>query len=114
MRKKPEKKITYPIHKMGENYGYEEFEDGSIQIAPALAQIMDNLQTREAAIHRILSFVTRECNEAMTQIMEESRKFWDMVEKEYGFDVENKIYAYHRRGSKITNRPMKDDEKAGS
>ncbi len=107
---KPTKKVKYPIHKMGKHYGYEEFEDGSIQIAPSLSQIIDNLQNREEAIRRILNFVTRECNEAMAQIVEESKKFWDTVEREYELDVENKIYSYYRRDKKITGVPRGDDK----
>lgn len=107
------KKIKYPIHKMGKNYGYEEFEDGSIEIAPALAQIMDSLQARESAVNRLLKVITKECTEALTQIAEEQRKFWASVEQECNLDVENKIYFYNQRGNKITSRPKTDDEMQG-
>ena len=99
------KKIKYPVHKMGKSYGCEEFEDGSIKIAPALAQIIDNLQNREAAIKRILSAVTNECSEIMVEIVKESNNFWEKIAHEYGFDRENKAYVYNRTESIVRLKP---------
>ena len=109
MKKKSVKKIKYPIHKMGKTYGYEEFEDGSIEIAPCLADKIDKIMIREAAVAQLLKSITQQCNELLIPIEKERVEFWDELKAEYGLDLAGAVFTYDRRDRKVTHQVRKDE-----
>ncbi len=88
------KKITYPIHKMGKYYGYEEYEDGSIKIAPQYSQQIDDSLLKKTSINEILKSVTEQCSKLLISVIKEQTHFWDSIKEDYGLDYEKYQYFY--------------------
>jgi len=93
--KKREKKIVYPIHKMGKYCGYDEHEDGSIVIAPQYVQRFSVITTQERSVDRLLKAVTEQCHNLLVPIIKEKERFWSDVIEDYGFDADKYIYTYN-------------------
>ena len=106
------KKAVYPIHKMGKRLGYEEYEDGSIRIAPVSYQKIDDLMARQETVANLIKSVTEQCYHLMLPITEGLRAFWVEVSEEYGLDkhFESTPFSYDSRTKKITKRPAPDKE----
>lgn len=98
MKNKKSKKISYPIHKMGLHCGYDEYEDGSIKIAPEHSQHMDDFIAQRNAIDEML----KSCHEMLVPITRARENFWNDVSRDYGFDREKYLYAYHPDTKTIT------------
>ena len=89
------KKLSYPIHKMGKNYGYDEYEDGSIKIAPLYSEQMDNIVMQEAAIDALLQSLTKQCHQLMMSLIKAKRHFWDSLERDYSLDGDKYDWSYN-------------------
>ena len=105
------KKKVYPIHKSGERTGYEEFEDGSIKVAPCMSEQMDNLITRKTSLGNLIREFTKQCNELMIPIDEGMNVYWDRISVEYSLDRDKYQYTY--RGNGVISRKEKIVDKEG-
>jgi len=89
------KKEKWPKHKMGKFYGYEENEDGSIVIAPALADIMEKAIENEEAIRAAADiFNIRLTVDLLKGVNQRKKEFWERVCDEYGLDRGRTDYTY--------------------
>lgn len=77
------KAVKYPIHKMGKQCGYEEFEDGSIRIAPAHRGVYDQYAAKREALDEFLASITRVSQGMSKEISQHGKKFWDGVREDY-------------------------------
>ena len=97
------KKIIYPIHKMGKYCGYEKYEDGSIRIAQAHSQKIDDLLNRRNAVKTLLASVTKQCHDLLIPIEAGFVEFWKEIEDDYGFDGDTFQWTYSMRDKKISS-----------
>ena len=98
------KAVSYPIHKMGKTCGYEEFEDGSIKIAPVWANRFDQLIARRASVGELLQMIVEHCNELMIPIKQAESSVWTEMENEYGLDRNKYTYQYSQNQGLITRK----------
>jgi len=96
------KNVKYPIHKKGKYCGYEEYEDGSIEIAPQYSQRMNSVLREQSAVDALLRSVTEQCHKLLVPIIEEKERFWRMIADDYGLDL-NK-YNYSLQGNIVTRK----------
>ena len=99
------KKVSYPIHKMGKFCGYDEYEDGSIKIAPSHAQKMDNAMVQEAAIQELIQYTMAACQKLMVPIKEAQIQFWKDVAEDYSLDRTKYQYFYEPDSETIRREP---------
>jgi len=91
---KKSKKEVWPKHKMGKFYGYDENEDGSIVIAPGLADIIERAVENEEAIQAAADIFNRLTVDLLRGINQRKKEFWDRVCDEYGLDRGRTDYTY--------------------
>ena len=105
-RKKTKEKeaVRYPVHKMGKFYGYDEYEDGSIELAPALYEIIDNALIAKQSINSILKAVTSHLQEMQIPVEKSIQNFWDKVRDEYGIDYERYEWRYDGQKKRLTRQ----------
>ena len=103
------KKVSCPIHKHGIHCGYEEYEDGSIEIAPLHYNKMDNALLQETAIEAVLQSVIQQCQKLFIPVTEEKRRFWEGIKEDYALDVEKYEYRYCA-ATKILSRSLKEQK----
>ena len=96
------KKVKWPIHKSGKNCGYDEFEDGSIGIAPMYARKIQDALESEKALDDLLAAVTKQCHALFIPITRSKKEFWDDVVNDYGLDLNQFDYSYDTRSNRIT------------
>jgi len=101
MKKKSTKKPKYPIHKMGQTCGYEEFEDGSIEIAPGYSKTFNELLTRETNIRTLLSILTQQCADLLFSVTKGKQDLWEDLKTDYNLDLDKFTYSYTLREKKI-------------
>lgn len=99
----------WPKHKMGKFYGYEENEDGSIKIAPALVDMIERVQEEEEAINVMYDTFNRLFIKLVKDAQRKRREFWDRVMDEYGLEGP---YQYNFREETISRRQKPDDTEA--
>jgi hypothetical protein len=87
------KKEKWPKHKMGKFYGYEENEDGSIIIAPGLADIMEKAIENEEAIRAAADIFNRLTVDLLKGVNQRKKEFWEKIFDEYGLE-RNPNYTY--------------------
>jgi len=87
------KKIKYPIHKMGNKYGYKEHEDGSISIAPIYADKMEKALVKNRTIRELLNDTISHCAKLKEESVKEISEFWESVAKDYNLDFDK--YTWH-------------------
>ncbi len=109
MKKKDKKKrINYPVHKMGKHYGYTEYENGDIQIAPSHADLMDEALLEKQGIDEILEVIATHCNKLLIPIAKKKERFWKQVAEDYGLDLLKYKYVYSRTTG-IISRKLRED-----
>ena len=96
------KHIKYPIHKMGKTCGYNEFQDGSIEIAGTYWMPMNEAFEQTEALDALLASVTAQCHKLLVPIERNKRRFWDSVEEDYKLDFEKFHYFYNNKTHIIT------------
>lgn len=96
-----EQKIIYPIHKMGKLSGYEEYEDGSIEIAPKYAERMETIVLSEIAINNLLDVTIKSINKLYLPLEKEKRQIWVELRKDYLLDFEKYDYTYVTKSKRI-------------
>ena len=104
------RKPSYPIHKNGKHCGYEEFEDGSIEVARAHSEKMATLNHAEAAVHSMLDAITRQCHALLNPIEAGKREFWDSLKDDYGLDFDKYDYSYNGN-KRVVSRKEKEQKK---
>lgn len=104
------KKVRYPIHNMGKTCGYEEYEDGSIKIAPVLSKKMDALLSKRASIKDLMDSIINHCQELNTEIQSQVEGVWEEIHDEYGLDYVKCTYKYSFR-SGIVSKNINEGEK---
>jgi len=82
------KKERWPKHKMGKNYGYEEYEDGRIQIAGVMSDILEKALDEQRALNAFVAAVNAHLIASFKTIEKEKKRFWDKVREEYGLKGE--------------------------
>jgi hypothetical protein len=95
------KKDKWPKHKAGKRCGYDEFEDGSISIAPMYSDMIEKILVSEAAIDSLLQAVTAQCHRLLIPLTEEKRNFWSSVKEDYGLDFDGYTYCYNSLAKRI-------------
>ena len=97
------KKEKWPKHKMGKFYGYEENEDGSIVIAPGLAEIMEKAVEIEEAIKAAAAdMFNRLVAELLKGVNQRKKEFWERIFDEYGLERgPNYTYIHATRTVKV-------------
>jgi hypothetical protein len=95
------KKPAYPIHKMGKFCGYDEYEDGSIKIAPSHSDRFDASMNQEEALISLIKSVTEQCHKIAIAIATEKRRFWDATTEDYSLDSEKFDYTYNYETKRI-------------
>lgn len=103
------KKNKYPIYKMGNFCGYDEYEDGSIKIAPSHYQPLDDALLSEKAVNRLLQSLTEQCHKLLIPIMSVKTHFWDRISEDYSLDSEKYQYSYDP-ATKMVSRIIKATE----
>ncbi len=105
---KREKKEKWPKHKMGKFYGYDENEDGSIIVAPGLAEIMEKAIENEEAIKTAADVFNRLAIDLLKGVNQRKREFWERVFDEYGLDKDvNYTYLHGSRTVKVKDEVSK-------
>lgn len=103
MKKKADK---WPKHKMGVTYGYEEYEDGSIEIAPALADIIDSVKDQEDSIKSACEIFNTLIINLMKDVNRKKQEFWEKIRDEYGLDLTSH-YVYNHGSRRVSVRKEK-------
>lgn len=94
-----------PQHKMGKHCGYEEHEDGSIEIASIHSDVMDRAMLERDAIDAIVESTTRHCAALMRTSIAGAASFWELVKEDYGLDFDKYHYSYHHHTKRISRTP---------
>jgi hypothetical protein len=102
--KAKEKKVTWPVHKMGKQCGYEEFEDGSIRIAPRHADTLQQALDKQAAMDEFLASITRVSQTMAAEVNQLKRRFWKNVREDYGL-AESEDWSCTPSTRMLTRRP---------
>jgi hypothetical protein len=103
------KKNKYPIRKMGKHCGYDEYEDGSIKIAPMYADSFQKANEEAAAVDALLRAVTEQCHRLLVPITAAQQSFWKSLEEDYDFDFEKFDYTYNQQTKIITRTEKPSD-----
>ena len=104
------KKQLYPIHKMGKYCGYEEYEDGSIKVAPSHSDKMFEIMLREQALDSFVASVTLHCQKLLVPIQTDKRKFWESLAEDYSLDFSKYNYFYYSATNRV-KRESKEEPK---
>ncbi len=88
------KKVSYPIHKMGKNCGYDEYEDGSIEVARVYSQPFLDALLAEGAVDDLLQSVTQQCYKLLIPIRAAKWRFWDRIKEDCSLDTEKYEYSF--------------------
>ena len=104
--KKSKTNIVYPIHKMGTRCGYEEYEDGSIEIADSHAHLIEEAITATDAIAGILKAVTAQCQALMISVEEKKIQFWKGLVEDYGLNFKEFEYKYDPTNKILRKTPI--------
>jgi len=101
---KREKKQKYPIHRMGKHCRYEEFEDGSIQIAPTYVERIQRVIVEKSAVEYLVKTVLEQCKTLLVPIEEAEKDFWRSIVYDYSLDEEKYIYTYIPSNTRVIRR----------
>ncbi len=104
---KKEKKIVYPLHKMGNFCGYELYEDGSIKVAPQYSKQFANIEVQRQAVESLLFMITKHCQTLLVPIEEAKKENWRLLAEDYGLELEKAQHAFNPVTGKITIVPVK-------
>lgn len=111
--KKPkhEQPVRWPQHKMGKHCGYNEHEDGSIEIADSHAQQMALALSEQEGIDSLIAAVNSHAAKMYKRTATLRRAFWDGVQDDYGLDFEKFDYFYEAHGKRIKREPKPEEGK---
>jgi len=96
------KKDKWPKYKQGKFYGYKEFEDGTIQIAPLYADKMRIMFDSRMAIDKLLQSITNYCHNLLVPLVKEERDVWDSITEDYELDHIKYSYKYNAKTNLMT------------
>jgi hypothetical protein len=105
------KRVTYPIKKMGKYCGYEEFQDGSIKVAPMYAGDFHEISMDEQAIQNLIKACMAQCHEIQKNVERRKREFFKNVAEDYSLDMDTLNWRYNMSTQRLTAVPFDTDEK---
>ena len=77
------KKVKYPIHKSGKFCGYDEYEDGSIEIAPQYQEMWNKREEEKAALEALIKSVIAQAHILMIPLENRRKTWWEKVREDY-------------------------------
>ena len=98
------KRVRYPIHKMGKHCGYNEYEDGSIEVAPKYSKPMLDIATKEQGINAMLEAVSAHAAAMHRDCQTTRDRIWDDMADDYGLDHEKYAYSLNRRTGRLSRK----------
>lgn len=98
---------TWPKHKMGKHCGYEENEDGSIQVAPSHSNEFERIHAEQQALDEFLASIARVSQPMAKAIAEARKRWWKDMAEDYELKLED---GYEYSWSTRTVRATKGKE----
>jgi hypothetical protein len=103
--------IRWPQHKSGKQCGYNEYEDGSIEIAPQYADMFLQFESEERALRLLIAALNDHLAKCYKKVGDGQTRFWDRIKDDYSLDFDKYDWSYRAHDRRVLRKEKKTEEK---